>query len=208
MMHKIKTLFKPTSGKPPVATRWRAVSEVGGIIVKEKTNYCMKFSNKEIIEFLVGQLKKYPQLDIRLLSEDDTELDEASTERIEHVVLDGEQTDFFLSFFDGHVNLFTPAESRQFMFIDDDIRDMFTESDTYGNIPYEGTLNNKTHKEILELLLEFVIILIGTTKIEVQGKVISERKRGYPICEFTINLTNNSGEKRELIIENIKFIIN
>ena len=176
--------------------------------MEEKTNYCMKFSNKEIIDFLVRPLKKYPQLEIRLLSEDDTELDEASTERIEHVVLDGEQTDFFLSFFDGHVNLFTPAESLQFMFIDDDIREMISDSEIYGNIPYEGKLNNKTHKEILELLLEFVIILIGTTKIEVKGKVISLRKRGYPIGEFTVNLTNSSGEQREITKENIIFIIN
>jgi len=176
--------------------------------MEEKTNYCMEFSNKEIIEFLVKPLKKYPQLDIRLLSGDDAELDEASTERIKYVVLDGEQTYFFLSFYDGHVNLFTPAESRQFMFIDDDIRDMFSDSDTYGNIPYEGKLTNKTHKEILELLMEFVIILIGTTKIEVEGKEISRRKSGYPIGEFTVYLTNNSGEKREVTIDNIKFIIN
>ena len=175
--------------------------------MEEKTNYYMEFSNKEIIEFLVKPLKEYPQLDIRLLAEDEMELDETSVEKIEFVVLDGEQTYFYLDFFPGQVNLFSPVESRQFMFIDDDVKHLFTSSDTYGNIPYEGKLNNKTHKEILELLLEFVIILIGTTKIEVQGKEIA-RKLWYPIGEFTVNLTNSSGEQREIIKENIKFIIN
>ena len=176
--------------------------------MNEHENSFMEFSNEEIVEFLVKPLRKYPQLDIRLLADDDTELEETSTEQISFVVLDGDKSDFYLYFYSGCVNLYTPAESRKFMFIDDDRKDMYTSSDTYGNIPYEGTLRGKTHREIFELLLQFIQILIGTTKVEVEGKKVSRRESGYPIGEFTVWLTKNSDEKREITIDNIKFIIN
>ena len=176
--------------------------------MSEHEDNFMEFSNEEIVEFLVKPLRKYPQLDIRLLAEDDLELEETSAEQIRFVVLDGDKCDFYLYFYSGCVSLFTPAESREFMFIDDNKKDMFTSSDTYGNVPYEGTLRGKTHREIFELILQFIQIFIGTTKIVIKGKEVSRRESGYPIGEFTVWLTKNSDEKCEITIDNIKFIIN
>jgi len=169
----------------------------------------MAFTNEEIIKFLVTPLKKYPQLDIRLLSDEHEEISENTIEKIKFVVLDGNKEDFYLSFYDDLTNLFTPSE--QFMFFDDRISKDFKEgSDIYGNTFYEGILSNKTSKEILELLLKFVELFIGATKIEFASYTITDKKDKdlLPVVDFIIKIWNETGEKKQITIENITFIVN
>jgi len=177
--------------------------------MSEEIKYCMNFTNEEIIKFLVNPLKKYTQLDIRFLSDDDRELLENTTEKIEHVILDGDKQEFYLCFYDDLINLYTPHE--KFMFFDDRVSKDFKEgSDLYGEIFYEGILSNKTHKEILELLLQFVEILIGTTKVEVIEVKTTDKKDKdlINIVDFVIKIFNETGEKKQITIENITFIVN
>jgi len=167
----------------------------------------MEFTNEEIIKFLVNPLKKYPQLDIRLLSDNDEELSEDTTQKIQCVVLDGDNQDFFLCFYGNITTLYPPAKHEEFMFIDDRVKKFFTETDLYGNIFYEGILSDKTNKEILELLLRFVEILIGSTKIEIAEAKASDKNSNI-IINFIIKIWNETSEKKQITIENITFIIN
>ena len=179
----------------------------------EQMKYCMEFTNEEIINFLVNPLKKYSQLDIRFLSNEHEEIPENTTEKIVFLILDGDKRSFYLDFCGYLTSLFTPDVpfSEQFMFIDDRVFEEYLRgSDLYGNIFYEGMLSNKTPKEILELILKFVEILIGTTKIEIVEIKVSDKKviNNHRIAEFVVKLTKDTEEKKEIIIENIKFIVN
>jgi len=170
----------------------------------------MEFTNQEIIKFLVNPLKKYPQLDIRFLSAEHKEISEKTTEQIKYVVLDGYKEDFHLGFYGDLTTFFTPAESEEIIFIDDRIKRTFTESDLYDNILYEGILYDKTNKEILELLLQFVEVFIGATKVEVSETKVTDKKdkNSFFKIDFIIKVFNETGEKKQITIENITFIVN
>ncbi|MCL1935158.1 MAG: hypothetical protein FWF57_02105 [Defluviitaleaceae bacterium] len=176
--------------------------------MKEQIKYCMEFTNEEIIKLLVTPLKKYPQLDIRFLSEEHTEITENSSEKIKYFVLDGNKENLYFVFHGHLTNLF--VENEKFMFIDNRAKKKFTESDLYGEIFYEGILSNKTNKEILELLLKFIEILIGTTKIEVAEVKASDKKdeNDFFIIDFIIKIWNDTRKKETITIENITFIVN
>ena len=180
------------------------------MLEKENIKCCMEFTNEEIINFLVNPLKKYPQLDIRLLSNNYEELSENTTKKIECIVLDGDIQDFSLSFYGHLTTLLTPVKSEKIMFFDDRIKKEVPISDLYGNIFYEGILSDKTNKEVLELFLQFVEILIGTTKIEVAEMKVTDKKDQYSffIVDFIIKIWNETNEKKQITIENITFIIN
>ena len=168
----------------------------------EIIEYFMAFTNLEIIEFLVNPLKKYSQLDIRLLSKDEAEIEEEDYEQIYYISLDGEECDFSLNFSNGYISLYTPNETcREFSFIHEDMKNFFVNTDL--DLIYNGSIHDKSNKEILEIVLEVVIILIGTTKIELEFNNSSTA-----IGHFTAYLTKNTNEKKEIVIDNIKFIIN
>jgi len=165
---------------------------------------CTDFNNEEIIKFLVNPLRRYSQLDIRLLS-NDKELSDNDSEKIECVILDGDKQDFYVGFYGNSISLYTPYKSEEIIFFDDRLKtDFLHGSELYGTIFYEGKLSNKTNKEILELILQFIKIFIGSIKVEFDSSEIIEKE----IVNFTIKVFNETGEKKEITIENITFILN
>jgi len=189
----------------------------------------MKFSNKDIFEFLVNPLRRFSQLDIRMLADQNgasVEIDENSEERIAFVSFDGRKENFHVSF-SAYVSLFISdldfealkldsdwsygkhyTFDGHFMFIDDDTKKIISESETYGNIVYEGTLRDKTHKEILTLIKDFVIVLIGTQKMEVISTETYRIGLQYLKHNYIIKITNPTKEKKRVVFENITFLIN
>ena len=172
-------------------------------------DYCMKFTNEEIIWFLVDTLRTYEHLDIHLFTEHDEKILGECEKRIGCVTFDGASlydTEMFIQFYDYQAILFLPR-TEAFHFIDD--RAIFSSSDVYGDVVYEGNLTDKTSAEILELLGKFILLLAGATNIEIE-RYPQERilTKSYEVCDFIIKVTNNSDEKKEVVFDNIKFIIN
>ncbi|MDR2929205.1 MAG: hypothetical protein LBV41_13570, partial [Cytophagaceae bacterium] len=171
------------------------------------------FSNKEIIEYLVNPLKKYPELDIHIYSVDEKKLDETSTEKIQVICFEGDDSEFALHFFGRSVALFTPFSVSEIIFVDEHLVIGYDEA--YDNILYEGLLHDKSPKEILELVLQFIVLFIRAVNIEVSSKIDEAKKhtlsrvngKDSPL-EFTVKIQNDSGEKKEIIFDNIKFVIN
>ncbi|MDR2937511.1 MAG: hypothetical protein LBU92_01050, partial [Prevotellaceae bacterium] len=70
---------------------------------------CLRFSNEEIIEYLIKPLRNYPELDIYFDFEDDSILQDKkmrevpSTTKIEHISFEGYEGDFSLHFFTRHI---------------------------------------------------------------------------------------------------------
>jgi len=192
--------------------------------IEKNIRYCMYFSNESIFEFLINPLKAYPQLDIHAFNEDDVEIDYDSQEKIKYINLDGKKENFCVSFRGHNTSIFISDEDRaaqkksiwdinwtfneEFMFLDDDVKTKTTYSDTAGNIVYEGTLKDKTHAEILKLIHDFAVVLMGATKIEQYISGFSKGGPEYPKHKYIIKITNSTKEKRKVIFDNITFLIN
>ena len=192
--------------------------------MNQKNEYCMMFSNEEIIEYLIHPLEEYPQLDIRILGNDDIELPKNTEERIEFIALDGKTVNFAITFWDHKTSIYISDEDKaayklnprvfnytfneEFMFIDENAKQYFCGCDTYRNVVYEGTLHSKTKKEILELFYEFILVLIGAKKILVEETIMSQEELQYPKCSYVVWLYNESGIKKRVQFENIQFIVN
>lgn len=155
-----------------------------------KTEWCMNFTNKEIMEYFVQPLTANPDINIKLLS-DDREIKEDSNENIEIVCLDGEKEELFVSFIGCQTSIFILNE--EVMFIDENAKKNYTLSDTAFNIVYEGNLRGMTHKEILKMLLEFVNYCVGAYEIYVE-----EDNKNY-----IINLKSNKYVKNNIYYNNI-----
>lgn len=183
-----------------------------------KDVYCMSFTNQEIIEFLIKPLRKYSNIIIRISSSEDIELFEDTEEKISFVSFDGERENFCISFYNYQTSIFISDEdavlqhkstfNEEFMFIDDDIKHQYTLSDTYKNVVYNGYLRGMTHKQILELFLEFIILLNGAKKILIEETVISQEGINYPECKYIIKIYNDSDVQKSVEYENILFLVN
>lgn len=172
----------------------------------EDEKYCMQFSNEEIIEYLIKPLKKHYSLNIIVSSDEYEEILDYSREKIFDICFDKNNEDFHMMFYGSQTCIFILNE--EFMFIDDVEKKNISGSDTYNNIVYEGNLREKTHKEILELMYEFIQLLIGTYKIVIEETVISQEGAEYPKCKYIVELFNDFGVKNKVEFENILFIIN
>lgn len=180
--------------------------------------YCMIFTNEEISAYLINPLREYPNLIFRLLTSDGTEVSENSDEDISFVCFDGERENFYIRFDGGQTLLFISDEmpgpeckftfSEEFMFIDDCEKEYIVSDETYGNVVYEGTLRDKTHKEILDLLCNIVILLIGAKKITVNETIVSQTRYHYVKYNYMINITNDTGIKKNIRYDNILFSVN
>jgi len=189
----------------------------------------MDFSNTEIIEHFVNPLRNYPQINIRMLSDCDIEVDENSTKPIKFIWLNGDCENFYITFRGSSTSIYISDEdqearkldpihyrctfSEEFMFIDDRVKDdMHLSNDTYGNVVYEGILFDKTHKEILLILQEMVLMLVGIKEIEIEKNIRENISISYGVSynkyNYIITIKNGSNEKCEIDFENIKFIYN
>ena len=73
---------------------------------------------------------------------------------------------------------------------------------------YEGKLNDKSHKQILELILKFVNLLHGVTDIEIKQEVlIPDSLESYGKNNYIININNPLVASGKYIFENIEINI-
>ena len=171
-----------------------------------KDEYCMNFTNHEIICFLVNRVKEYPNILVKLSSDDGTDMTLNMGKQIKYVCFDGEKEEFYVSFFNHQTSIF--IMNQEFMLIDDNAKENYTSSATYGNVVYEGTLRDKTHGEILTLIFDFFKVLLGTMKIVINETKISQDGWQYPKCDYIIKLTNGTNIKKVIRYANIEFVIN
>ena len=183
----------------------------------EHDSYCMDFSNSEIEEYLLKPLRERMKISIHLPSGTSGNC-YTEPEKIECVYLDGEAGKFMICFYGHQMSIFisdeTPPPERCFtfneevMFIDDRAKEHIVSSDTYKNIVYEGTLRDKSHREMLELFYQVIAVLRGAESMAVEETVVSQVGWQYPKCEYKVRITNQSGISRIVRFENITFLIN
>jgi len=200
--------------------------------IYKKDETCMEFTNEEVILCLVEPLRDHDNLEIEVIYEqfNNTSLEKTPDflkeksnlgEIIEHndfmrqkmkgekvidyINLDGNNDGFNVMFFGHMIAIF--FKNEEFMFIDDLYRKMQTTSETQGNVVYEGELRCLTHKEILELIRKFVILLTDSKKITVNEEKQDDRGLQYPKCNYEIELIKDVVEPEEVQIENITFLI-
>ena len=191
---------------------------------KEK-KYCMEFTNEEIINFFVNPIKKNSKLKIITLDEDNNVVGELSKKPITCVTFDGKSkdTNFSIIFWGHQTSIFIDDENKEasrkeplkkfftfnqeFMFIDDHEKEFYTTSDTDYNVVYEGVLTNKAHKEILEILADFVLILEDVKNLEFEEIEVSHIN-AYQKCNYIVKIFNDTGIEKEVTFENIRFIVN
>ena len=194
---------------------------------------CLEFTNEEVMEYLVKPLEKHDDFKLFLQYEGFnlqkiTEHLQAALEglkgsiimprfndvcqqpidsesRITHIGLDGPNGKFFIVHYGHMIAVFILNE--EFMFIDDLYREMQTTSETQGNIVYEGELRSLTHKEILELIYKFVILLKDSKKITIKEEEQEDRGLQFPKCNYEIELLKDIANPEKVQIENITFLI-
>jgi hypothetical protein len=169
---------------------------------------CMNFSKEEIIRYLVEPCMIYPDIKIKLSTREEYEdyFNLSSQPKITAVSFDGEIEDFTVIFWGFQTALF--ILDQEFMFIDDRAKLRIVSSDTYNNVVYEGTLRDKTHEEILNIIFKLFTIVYGTKEITIDGVIISQEGFQYPKCTYNIILYKNNLDNDEIIMfENIKFLI-
>jgi len=167
----------------------------------------MDFTNKEILKHLVEPLRKYEYLDIRMYTDDEEEIFGECEGRIQCITFDGavSKAEFFIQFYETHANIILFNLFDGFRIIDDTARGWCGE--TFDDmIIYEGNLIDKTPAEILGLLREVIFLVAGATNIEVERHILGVRS--YEVCDYIIKITSKTNEKKEIVFDNIKFIIN
>ena len=98
--------------------------------------------------------------------------------------------------------------NEEFMFLDDNVKERISSSDTYANAVYEGTLRDKSQQEILTLIYELYTIVKDATELKIEETVVKQVGFQYPQCDYVVHIKKDSDEKAIIQFENIKFLIN
>jgi len=174
-------------------------------------NYCMNFTNEEITWFLVDRLRIYEYFNIHLFTDNGEEINGECEKQIQCVTFDGDifKSEFSIYFYGYHTALYFHRTAETFDFFDDAAKGWCGGEIFEDMIVYEGNLSDKIPFEILELLREFVLLLARMTNIEIE-RYPRERvlTKSYEVCDFVVKITNDSDEKKEVVFDNIKFIVN
>lgn len=169
--------------------------------IYRKGQFCMEFTNEEIMNHLVEPLKKHTNMCVKALTLDEKEVQDIN-EQIRYVSIN-EDKDFYFSFLGFQTSLFILDE--EFMFIDDDAKENITSSHTYGNVVFEGSLRDKSHKEILELMYQISSMLENVKELEIEERKVSQTGIQYPKCEYKVNLISDVIDKGSIRFSNILF---
>jgi hypothetical protein len=121
------------------------------------------------------------------------------------LTLGGGKENFYISFDDYLTAIF--INNEEFMLIDDIAKKSISADDTYDNIVYEGSLRDKTHKEIFQIICEFIKILNNTKSISFSQESISHLELEYPKYNYVVNLFKNDSINYQVILGNITFNI-
>lgn len=172
---------------------------------KMYNEYCMKFSNEELKKYLYDKLIENPNIMIRCLSADDEEVDITSNEKIETIVFDGEDENLSIIFYGIHTSIF--AYDVEIMFIDEDSKGIYTSSDVYDNVVYEGKLREMSHEEMLHMFSEIISCFVGAEEVSMtQFDVPEDKYKKYNYYKphmFIVEVKNNHTIERISTYENI-----
>lgn len=167
----------------------------------------MKFSNKEIREYMVEYLinNSMDNKLIRFLSEDGDEIEFNSSEKIGTIVFDGDDEHLFINFYDIHTSIF--VHDMEIMFIDEASKETYTSSDVYNNVVYEGNLREMSHEEMLKMFSEIILCFGDVEDVSIfQSDVPENKYKKYNYYEphrFIIEVKNGHGMQKESVYENI-----
>lgn len=168
----------------------------------------MKFSNGELKQYMIEYLirNSWDKELIRCLSEEGDELEISSLEKIGTVVFDGKDENLFINFYGVHTSIF--VHNVEFMFIDEDSKGIYTSSDVYDNVVYEGTLRNMNHEEILQMFAEIILCFIDAADVHIiqsnalEGKGY-QKYNYYDPRMYIIEVENGHADRKSRIFENI-----
>lgn len=172
--------------------------------------YCMKFSNEELKEYMVEYLINHlwDEKLIRCLSEDGVEIKLDSSQEIGTIVFDGEAENLFINFYGVHTSIF--AFDEEIMFIDEDSKGIYTASDVYGNAVYEGNLREMSHEKMLQMFSEIILCFADADAVSLTQLEVSEnRYRKFNYYEphmFTINVKSKHMAEEISVYKNITII--
>lgn len=176
-------------------------------MMNKYNDYCMKFTNEELKEYMIDYLinNSLDKTLIRCLSEDGNEIKMSSSEKIETIVFDGDDENLFITFYGVHTSIFVYNE--EIMFIDEHSKGIYTSSDVYNNVVYEGKLREMSHEEMLQMFSEMILCFIDATDVSMTQLDVPEnmyeRYNYYEPHIFDIVAQNNHVTKKESIYENI-----
>lgn len=153
-------------------------------------NWCLEFSNTEIKKYLIDRLED-DEIHCACIV-DDRYVGHNSIEDFECVTFDGERQEFFMNFYGNQVSLF--VHNNELMFIDDNDKKHYTISDIQGNIVYEGTLTNLSHKDILNLFYQMIVLFNRSEMMCFSSKLLCEKYENYPRYIYEIKITNPTVE--------------
>lgn len=169
---------------------------------------CMKFSNEELKKYMIEYLinNSISKELIRFLSEDGDEIDIDSSKQIGTIVFDGDSENLFINFYGIHTSIFVHDE--EIMFIDEDSKGVYTSSDVYNNIVYEGTLREMSHEQMLNMFVKIISCFIGATSVHIIQLDVPEtsgyqKYNYYTPHMFIINVENSHTDRKSQTFENI-----
>lgn len=161
--------------------------------------WCMDFTNDEIIKYLADKVKDWA--DLRYLA-DNKCVSSYCMDKYEYLIFDGVKENFFVSFSGMQTELC--VNNTRIIFLDDNAKKYYIPHSFYKNIVYGGKLNNKSHKEILGLVLKFVLLFNGARDIEVKEDVEIQESTGfYNKSSYIINMHNRFADKGSYVFDNI-----
>lgn len=167
----------------------------------------MKFSNEELRRYMVEYLidNSWGNKLIRFLSEDGDEIAIDSSEKIGTIVFDEFDENLFINFYGIHTSIF--AYDIEIMFIDEDSKGIYTFSDVYNNVVYEGDLRSLSHEEMLKMFSEIILCFHDVEEVsKIQTDAQENKYKKYNYYEphmFIIDVENSHAEKQSQTFENI-----
>ncbi len=172
---------------------------------EEYRSYCMKFSNKELFEFFYKELNRNWNFKIKCLSEEEEEIDFESSKKIETIIF-GENNNIAIMFFEYQTSIF--VYEKEIMFIDESTKGVYTSSDVYSNVVYEGKLREMSHEQMLKMFSDIILCFFNATSVcVIQEEIPAEKKYNkynyYDPYMFVINVQNNNIERKVKVFENI-----
>lgn len=190
--------------KMPNKISCKSICERNKISMSDNYNeYCMKFSNEELREYLYKQISKNV-LEIKCLSENGDEIDITSETKIETIAFDKTEN-VAIMFWEYQTSIFVYDE--EFMFIDEKSKESYTSSDVYGNVVYEGELRKMSHEQMLQMFADIVLCFVDATGVNVmQSDVPENTYKSYRYFEphiFVVNVENNHSKRKTKIFENV-----
>ena len=169
--------------------------------------HCMEFRNEELKKHMKEYLisNSWDNRLIRILSENGDEIEIDSSEKVGTIVFDGYDENLFISFYDIHTSIF--VYDIEIMFIDEDSKGIYTSSDVYNNVVFEGNLREMSHEEMLKMFSEIILCFSGAKDVSMSASDVPEntykKYNYYKPHMFIIEIKNNHTIERTSVYENI-----